>query len=78
MAHCAIATDSPRIHILFSFEAAILMVLALSAMGMYQMHVVNGVIGALCHWYNRDDHYCPMGGIAAASDHDDNADNIWQ
>jgi len=72
VAHCAVVvtTDGPSVHILFGFEAAILMVSALHAMGMYHLHVIDGIVGALCHWCEGDHHYCPVGGMAAPDDED--------
>lgn len=66
VAHCAlsVATDGPSVSILFGFEFAILLVSVLSAMGMYHMHVIDGLMGFLHHVVEGEHHYCPVGGMA--------------
>ncbi len=76
MAHCAIATDSPRIH-----NPHLLQLWSRHSHGVgAQCH--GDVSFACCQWghggvvpYDRNHHYCPVGGMAAASDHDDDANN---
>lgn len=77
VAHCAVsvATNGPSVHILFGFESAILLVAALNAMGMYHLHVVDGIMGALCHWCEGEHHYCPVGGMAVPDDNDNDNSN---
>ncbi|KAL3781741.1 hypothetical protein HJC23_004840 [Cyclotella cryptica] len=70
VAHCAlsVATDGPSVSILFGFEFAILLVSALSAMSMYHLHVVDGIMGFLHHCAEGEHHYNPVGGMADAPD----------
>lgn len=78
VAHCAlsVATDGPSVSILFGFEFAILLVLALSAMSMYHLHVVDGIMGFLHHCAEGEHHYIPVGGMAEAPDNEHRGGDI--
>ena len=51
VAHCAlsVATHGPSVDILFGFESAILLVSGLSSAGMYNLHVIDGIMGVFHH-----------------------------
>ena len=66
VAHCAlsVATHGPSVDILFGFEAAILLVSGLSSLGMYNLHIIDGIMGVLHHFAEGEHHYVPVGGMA--------------
>ncbi|KAL3788540.1 hypothetical protein ACHAW5_009386 [Stephanodiscus triporus] len=70
VAHCAlsVATHGPSVDILFGFEAAILLVSGLSTMGMYHLHVIDGVMGVFHHLADGEHHRVPVGGLAEADE----------
>lgn len=76
VAYCAVAVadQGPSVHILFGFEAAILLSSALSCLGSYHLHVVDGCVGALCHWVEGEHHHHAVGGLAPDADDADNND----
>lgn len=51
VSHCAlsVATHGPSVDILFGFEAAILLVSGVSSLGMYHLHVMDGIMGVIQH-----------------------------
>jgi E3 ubiquitin-protein ligase synoviolin len=51
VSHCAlsVATHGPSVDILFGFEAAILLVSGVSSLGMYHLHVLDGIMGVIQH-----------------------------
>ena len=66
VAHCAlsVATHGASVDILFGFEAAILLVSGLSSLGMYHLHVIDGVMGVFHHLAEGEHHRVPLGGLA--------------
>lgn len=71
VAHCAlsVATHGPSVDILFGFEAAILLVSGLSSMGMYHLHVIDGVMGVFQHLAEGGERpRLPLGGMANVDD----------
>ena len=70
VAHCAlsVATHGASVDILFGFEFAILTVSCLSSMGMYHLHVIDGVMGVIHHIADGEHHRVPVGGLAEADE----------
>ena len=66
VAHCAlsVATHGASVDILFGFEAAILLVSGLSSLGMYHLHVIDGIMGVFHHLAEGEHHRVPLGGLA--------------
>eukprot|EP00584_Thalassiosira_punctigera_P014900 CAMPEP_0172555186 /NCGR_PEP_ID=MMETSP1067-20121228/58287_1 /TAXON_ID=265564 ORGANISM="Thalassiosira punctigera, Strain Tpunct2005C2" /NCGR_SAMPLE_ID=MMETSP1067 /ASSEMBLY_ACC=CAM_ASM_000444 /LENGTH=880 /DNA_ID=CAMNT_0013343699 /DNA_START=66 /DNA_END=2708 /DNA_ORIENTATION=+ len=74
VAHCAlsVATHGPSVDILFGFEFAILLIAGLSSMGMYHLHVIDGIMGVFHHLAEGEHHHVPVGGMVQAEDVDEN------
>ena len=72
VAHCAlsVATHGPSVDILFGFEAAILLVSGLSTLGMYNLHIIDGIMGVFHHLAEGEHHHNPVGGLAEPNEND--------
>jgi len=72
VAHCAlsVATHGPSVDILFGFEAAILLVSGLSTLGMYNLHVIDGIMGVFHHLAEGEHHHNPVGGLAEPNENE--------
>ena len=72
VSHCAlsVATHGPSVDILFGFEAAILLVSGLSTLGMYNLHVIDGIMGVFHHFAEGEHHHNPVGGLAEPNEND--------
>ena len=72
VAHCAlsVATNGPSVDILFGFEAAILLVSGLSSLGMYNLHVIDGIMGVFHHLAEGEHHHVPVGGMAEPNENE--------
>lgn len=71
VAHCAlsVATHGPSVDILFGFEAAILLVSGLSTLGMYNLHIIDGIMGVF-HHLAEGEHHNPVGGLAEPNENE--------
>lgn len=72
VAHCAlsVATHGPSVDILFGFEAAILLVSGLSTLGMYNLHIIDGIMGVFHHLAEGEHHHNPVGGLAEPNENE--------
>jgi hypothetical protein len=70
VSHCAlsvVAAKGRSVDVLFGFEATILLVSALSSLGLYNLHVIDGILGVFQHLADGEHHYVPVGGMAEPS-----------
>ena len=72
VAHCAlsVATHGPSVDILFGFEAVILLVSGLSTLGMYNLHIIDGIMGVFHHLAEGEHHHNPVGGLAEPNENE--------
>lgn len=75
VSHCAlsvVAAKGRSVDVLFGFETTILLVSGLSSLGLYNLHVIDGIMGVFQHLAEGEHHYVPMGGMAEPrAEHDD-------
>jgi len=62
-----VAAKGRSVDILFGFEATILLVSGLSSLGLYNLHVIDGIMGVFQHLAEGEHHYVPVGGMAEPS-----------
>ena len=70
VSHCAlsvVAAKGRSVDVLFGFEATILLVSGLSSLGLYNLHVIDGIMGVFQHLSDGEHHYVPVGGMAEPS-----------
>jgi hypothetical protein len=69
-----VAAKGRSVDILFGFEATILLVSGLSSLGLYNLHVIDGIMGVFQHLAEGEHHYVPVGGMAESSAGDEGDD----
>ena len=78
VSHCALSAVAAKGHsvdILFGFESTILLVSGLSSLGLYNLHVIDGIMGVFQHLAGGEHHYVPVGGMAEPSLVEESASN---
>ena len=81
VSHCAlsvVAAKGRSVDVLFGFEATILLVSGLSSLGLYNLHVIDGIMGVFHHLAEGEHHYVPVGGMAdpTSAGHDEDGHRL--